>query len=99
MDYPVPIDGPPGEMLLAARRPIVRPAHVHFMVTAPGHTKLTTHVFVAGSEHLDSDPVFAVKQSLVRDFTPVDAPDEAATLGVISPFALAVCDFVLAADD
>jgi hydroxyquinol 1,2-dioxygenase len=47
-------------------------------VTAPGHRPLTTHIFVAGSEYIESDTVFAVKKSLVVDFTEVTDPKAAA---------------------
>lgn len=67
--YPVPTDGPVGEMLTATGRHPMRPAHVHFMIAAPGHETLVTHVFVAGDEYLDSDAVFGVKQDLVAEFT------------------------------
>ena len=76
--YPVPVDGPAGEMLRATGRHAFRPAHVHFRLAAPGHATLVTHIFVAGDAYLDSDAVFAVKQSLIRDFTeqpPGTAPD------------------------
>ncbi len=69
--YPIPTDGPVGELLLATGRHAFRPAHIHFIVTAPGHRALTTHIFVAGSEYIESDTVFAVKQSLVVDFEEV----------------------------
>jgi hydroxyquinol 1,2-dioxygenase len=76
--YPVPDGGPVGDMLAATKRHPFRPAHVHFMIQAPGFEKLVTHVFVDGDRYLDSDAVFAVKQALVRDFTrepPGAAPD------------------------
>ncbi len=66
--YPIPTDGPVGELLAAAGRHAFRPAHVHFMIAAPGHEKLVTHVFVKGDDYLDSDVVFGVKDSLVADF-------------------------------
>jgi hydroxyquinol 1,2-dioxygenase len=66
--YPIPHDGPVGEMLAAQGRHPYRPAHVHFMIDAPGYVKLVTHVFVAGSEYLDSDAVFGVKNSLIREY-------------------------------
>ena len=46
----------------------MRPAHIHFMIEAPGYRKLTTHVFVAGDEHLGDDAVFGVDDALVADF-------------------------------
>ncbi|MFG1343481.1 intradiol ring-cleavage dioxygenase [Xanthobacter autotrophicus DSM 431] len=67
--YPIPHDGPVGKMLEAQGRHPWRPAHVHFMIEAPGHEKLVTHVFVSGDPYLDSDAVFGVKDSLIRDFT------------------------------
>jgi hydroxyquinol 1,2-dioxygenase len=64
--YPIPDDGPVGRMLRAQGRHPYRPAHVHFMVAAPGFATLVTHVFVAGDPYLDSDVVFGVKDGLVR---------------------------------
>ncbi|MGH8746776.1 MAG: dioxygenase, partial [Burkholderiales bacterium] len=66
--YPVPHDGPVGKMLAATGRHPMRPGHLHFMISAPGFEKLTTHLFVRGDEFLDSDTVFGVKESLVIDF-------------------------------
>jgi hydroxyquinol 1,2-dioxygenase len=66
--YPIPYDGPVGEMLVAQSRHPWRPAHVHFMIEAPGFEKLATHVFVEGDQYLDSDAVFGVKDSLIRTF-------------------------------
>ena len=66
--YPIPDDGPVGELLAAAGRGPMRPAHVHFMVTAPGHGPLITHVFAAGDPYLDADAVFGVKSSLIAPF-------------------------------
>lgn len=76
--YPIPHDGPVGEMLKAQGRHPWRPAHVHFMISAPGYEQLVTHVFVAGDQYLDSDVVFGVKDSLIREFKrcpPGRAPD------------------------
>ncbi len=63
--YPIPTDGPVGRMLKATQRHPWRPAHLHFMVTAPGYETLITHVFREGDPYLDSDAVFGVRQSLV----------------------------------
>ncbi len=93
--YPIPTDGPVGALLAATRRHPYRPAHIHFIVTAPGHRTLTTHIFVAGSPYLESDAVFAVKKSLVVDFTPVADPEQAARYGLAPPFRLASFDIVL----
>lgn len=76
--YPIPLDGTVGEMLRATERPPFRPAHVHFMIAADRHETLVTHIFVAGDPYFDSDPVFATKDSLTREFSqesPGMAPD------------------------
>jgi len=65
--YPIPDDGPVGELLAATARHPFRPAHVHFIVSASGYRPVTTHAFVADSPYLDSDAVFGVKESLVRE--------------------------------
>jgi hydroxyquinol 1,2-dioxygenase len=56
-------------MLKATERHPWRPAHVHFMISAPGYETLVTHVFSAGDQYLDSDAVFGVKNSLIKDFS------------------------------
>ena len=66
--YPVPTDGPVGGMLRKMGRHPYRPGHIHMIVSAPGHMPVTTHLFVAGSEYLDSDAVFGMKESLVAHF-------------------------------
>jgi hydroxyquinol 1,2-dioxygenase len=66
--YPIPHDGPVGDMLKAQGRHPWRPAHVHFMIEAPGFRKLVTHIFPSGDQYLDSDAVFGVKDSLIRDY-------------------------------
>ncbi len=66
--YPIPDDGPVGEMMHATERSIYRPGHIHLQVSAPGHVTLTTHVFVGGSPYIDQDAVFGKRDSLVVDF-------------------------------
>lgn len=66
--YPIPHDGPVGKMLEALGRHPWRPAHLHFMVTAPGYERLITHVFRNGDRYLDSDAVFGVRSSLIADW-------------------------------
>ncbi|SEE48030.1 dioxygenase [Streptomyces sp. Ag109_O5-10] len=66
--YPIPHDGPVGELLAATGRSPMRASHLHFMVSAPGLRTLVTHIFVKGDELLDHDAVFGVKESLVKEF-------------------------------
>ncbi len=68
--YPIPHDGPVGEMLSATNRHPWRPAHLHFMISAPGYKTLVTHVFRNGDEYLHSDAVFGVRASLIADWNP-----------------------------
>lgn len=84
--YPIPGDGPVGELLRATGRHPNRPAHMHFEVSAPGFRTVTTHLFVAGTPYLDSDAVFGVKPSLIREFPTVDDPARAAEVGLANPF-------------
>src|SRR4051812_11598488 len=94
--YAIPSDGPVGELLEAGGRGPMRPAHVHFMVTADGFQKLITHVFVEGDEYLDSDAVFGVRSKLIGPFEhhePGQAPDGRA---IDVPFWTMDYDLVLA---
>jgi len=93
--YPIPTDGPVGELLVATGRHAFRPAHIHFIVTAQGHRDLTTHIFVAGSEYIESDTVFAVKKSLVADFTEETDPDLAASWDIKVPFRHADVEIIM----
>jgi protocatechuate 3,4-dioxygenase beta subunit len=93
--YPIPDDGPVGQLLAATGRHPNRPAHLHFIVAAPGYRPVTTHVFVADSPYLDSDAVFGVKDSLVRDVREVDDPARAAAVGLPNPFRTLTFDLSL----
>jgi hydroxyquinol 1,2-dioxygenase len=94
--YPVPTNGPVGEMLHAQGRHPWRPAHLHYMIHAPGHRRLVTHVFDRADKYLDSDAVFGVKDELVRDYPehpPGIAPDGTTR---DAPYATIEYDFVMA---
>ena len=92
--YPIPDDGPVGDLLTAAGRGPMRPAHLHFKVEAPGYRTLITHIFVAGDPYLDRDAVFGVKESLITDFAehpagpgpdgrPLDGPWTSVEFGIV----------------
>jgi catechol 1,2-dioxygenase len=93
--YPIPDDGPVGQLLAATGRHPNRPAHLHFIVAAEGYRPVTTHVFVADSPYLDSDAVFGVKESLVRPVPEVDDPARAAEAGLPNPFRTLTFDLSL----
>ena len=75
VSYPIPDDGPVGQMLGHLGRHPYRPAHMHFIVGAEGYDPITTHTFVAGDDYLTSDAVFGVKGSLIAEFEPVTGGD------------------------
>jgi protocatechuate 3,4-dioxygenase beta subunit len=77
VSYPVPVDGPVGDLLRASGRHNWRAAHVHAIVSAPGYQPVTTHIFDAENEYLDSDAVFGVRDSLIRTFRPAGPDDPA----------------------
>jgi catechol 1,2-dioxygenase len=93
--YPIPDDGPVGQLLAATGRHPYRPAHLHFIVDAPGYRPVTTHVFVDDSPYLDSDAVFGVKESLIRAVPEVDDPARAVELGLPNPFRTLTFDLTL----
>lgn len=94
--YPIPYDGPVGDLLKAANRSPMRPAHVHFMVQAPGYETLITHVFQEGDEYLDSDAVFGVKESLITNFERHEAGEAPEGTRMEEPFYTLHYDLVLA---
>ncbi|MFV0384945.1 dioxygenase [Paracoccus sp. (in: a-proteobacteria)] len=66
--YPIPDDGPVGQMLACLGRHPYRPAHMHFLVTAPGHQRIVTHTFVGDDAYIRDDAVFGVKETLVAPY-------------------------------
>jgi len=94
--YPIPHDGPVGRMIEAQGRHPYRPAHVHFMIAAPGYRTLVTHLFVDGDKYLDSDVVFGVKDSLVRALNDATAGSVAGGRTAEHDHAVMRYDFALA---
>jgi protocatechuate 3,4-dioxygenase beta subunit len=93
--YPIPDDGPAGDLLRATGRHPMRPAHIHFMVGAANYKTLITHIFVEGDPYIESDAVFGVKDSLVFDFVPSHSERKAVRFGVRPPFIEVNFDIVL----
>lgn len=71
--YPIPYDGPGGDLLKMLGRHPMRPAHIHFLISAPGYEPIIAQVYDAEDKYLDDDAIFAVKQSLVSRFLPAPA--------------------------
>ena len=90
VSYPIPTDGPVGKLLRAAERSRWRAAHIHAIVSATGYRPVTTHIFDAKNPYLDSDAVFGVKDSLVKEFRPT-GPDDPSGVDYVAEM-----DFVLA---
>lgn len=76
VSYPIPDDGPVGALLASLGRHPYRPAHMHFLVTAPGHQRIVTHTFVGDDAYLRDDAVFGVKETLVAPFEHVGGDTE-----------------------
>ena len=94
--YPIPDDGPVGQLIGALGRHPYRPAHLHYIITAPGFETLTTHIFDPDDPYIHSDAVFGVKESLMAKFEPVSDPARMAAQGFDKPFVEVHHDFVLA---
>lgn len=67
LGYFIPLDGPVGKMVMAQKRHGKRPAHIHFLISAPGYRELVTALYLAGDEHLEDDVVFGASGDLVVD--------------------------------
>ncbi len=93
--YPIPHDGPVGKMLEALGRHPWRPAHLHFMLNAPGHERLITHVFRDPDEYLDSDAVFGVRSTLLAPWVRHPAGQAPDGSEMTRPYFTLQYDFVL----
>lgn len=93
--YPIPDDGPVGQMLVALGRHPYRPAHIHFIVSAAGYKPVTTELFIEGDPYLDSDTVFGVRASLVVACQRHETAEEAKQFNLTAPFYIINYDFVL----
>ncbi len=93
--YPIPYDGTVGDMLKALDRNPNRPAHLHFIVSAPGYETVITHIFTPDCPWLKEDAVFGVKQSLIADFKHVNNPKQAAERSLPNPFRSVEWNFIL----
>ena len=95
--YSIPMDGPVGDLVRAVGDNHMRPAHMHAIVSAPGSQQVITHVFVEGDPYLESDAVFAVKDSLVAKYGKLGAA-EAKKLGMPEKSLRLDFDFRLSPD-
>lgn len=94
--YTVPYDGPVGRLLRAGDRHAWRPAHLHYIVRAPGMSTITTEVFFENTEYIDNDAVFGVRKSLIAKVGPSKDIDALGYALDKKPDAVCSFDFVLA---
>lgn len=96
LGYTIPMDGPVGDLIRKTTISHFRPAHVHFLIDAPGYDRLVTHLFKENTEFLETDVVFGVKPELITQFTRKEAGTTTPT-GEVSttPFYVVEYDFVL----
>jgi len=95
--YSIPMDGTVGDLLRETDISHFRPAHIHFLITAPGYATLITHLFKKDARYIDSDVVFGVKDKLIVEFK--KQPAGKTPTGEISdkPFVVVNYDFILSA--
>jgi len=93
--YSIPMDGTVGDLLRQTDISHFRPAHIHFLIAAPGYETLVTHLFKKGAKYIDSDVVFGVKDKLIVEFE--KHPAGKTPTGEISqePFLVVNYDFIL----
>ncbi len=96
LGYTAPMDGPGGQMLMATRRNIWRPAHFHFRIAAEHHRTLVTELFPEGDEHIDNDVAFGVRSTLVLELPECRSAEVARQWGMPVPFKKVDYTFELA---
>jgi catechol 1,2-dioxygenase len=94
--YPIPDDGPVGQLLRTLGRHPNRAAHIDVIVMAPGYEPVITHIFTPDCPYLQEDTVFGVKEPLIADLERVEDMAEAKKLGLNGPGWRVAWDFVLA---
>ena len=95
VSYPIPVDGPVGELMQACKRQPMRPAHTHFIVSAEGYQQLQTQLFRCDDTYLHDDPVFAVKEELIVEFNASRDEQLAMEFGLPEEFRILEFDFIL----
>ena len=93
--YPIPDDGPVGQLLGKLGRHPFRPAHLHYILEAKGFDTLVTHIFDPDDDYINSDAVFGVKESLMAKFDLINDPKRIAEENANGPFYEVIYDFVL----
>ena len=84
--YPIPIDGPVGELLRAAGRHNMRPAHLHFLAYRPGFKTLISQLYAPDDSNLETDAQFGVTRHLIGDYVRHEAGEPAPAPDVCAPW-------------
>jgi catechol 1,2-dioxygenase len=66
--YPIPVDGPVGDLVRATGRHNFRPAHLHFLIFKEGYKTLISQIYSNDDAHLETDVQFGVTRALVGDY-------------------------------
>jgi hydroxyquinol 1,2-dioxygenase len=93
--YTIPMDGTVGELMQRTKISHYRPAHIHFVVEAPGYHRIVTHLFQRGDRYIDTDVVYGVKEPLIVDFKQIPGGKAPNGETLENPFYLVRYDFVL----
>ena len=93
--YTIPMDGTVGELVSKTKISHMRPAHIHFAVSAPGYRQVTTHLFQKGDKFIETDVVYGVKEALITEFKKMPAGKAPNGETVNEPFYLVQYDFIL----
>jgi hydroxyquinol 1,2-dioxygenase len=96
ISYTIPMDGTIGELMNRTNMSHMRPAHIHFALSAPGYHGLVTHLFQAGDQWINDDAVYGVKDPLIVEFQKMPAGSKAPSGEIMNePFYVVNYDFVL----
>ena len=93
--YGIPPNSPTSELFEALGRHGKRPAHIHFLVVAPGLRTLTTQINIPGDSYIDDDFAFATRDGLIIELENDVAPAGYESLGITAPFTRSRFNFVM----
>jgi hydroxyquinol 1,2-dioxygenase len=94
--YTIPMDGTVGSLFKKTDISPYRPAHIHFLLDAPGYHRVITHLFEKGDKYIDTDVVYGVKEPLIVEFQKKKAGDKAPNGEIMNePFYIVHYDFTL----
>jgi catechol 1,2-dioxygenase len=66
--YPIPVNGPVGDLIRAQGRHNMRPAHIHFLMSKPGYKTQFSQVYSSDDPNLQTDVQFAVTRALIGQY-------------------------------